>query len=90
MMSMSTSDDTCTLTWICTYVKDFDMLAPTSIFRRMPAALSLSLRRLLGALAYASDSAELSFTRLTMERSSRREFMTQPSRSGGAWPGRNP
>jgi hypothetical protein len=40
------------------------MLPPTSIFRRMPAALSLSLRRLLGALAYANDSAELSFTRL--------------------------
>jgi hypothetical protein len=31
----------------------------------MPSALSLSLRRLLGALAYANDSAELSFARLS-------------------------
>ena len=40
------------------------MLPPTSIFRRMPGALTLSQRRLLGALAYANDSAELSFARL--------------------------
>lgn len=40
------------------------MLPPTSIFRRMPGALALSQRRFLGALAYASDSAELSFDRL--------------------------
>ncbi len=40
------------------------MLPPTSIFRRMPGALALSQRRFLGALAYASDCAELSFERL--------------------------
>lgn len=40
------------------------MLRPTSIFRRMPGVISLSQRRLLGALAYANDSAELSFARL--------------------------
>jgi hypothetical protein len=40
------------------------MLPPTSIFRRMPGAMALSQRRLLGALAYANDSAELSFARL--------------------------
>ncbi len=40
------------------------MLPPTSIFRRMPGALSLSVRRLLGALAYANDGAALSFARL--------------------------
>jgi hypothetical protein len=40
------------------------MLPPTSIFRRMPGAMPLSQRRLRGALAYASDSAELSFARL--------------------------
>jgi hypothetical protein len=40
------------------------MVPPTSIFRRMPGAITLSQRRLLGALAYANDSAELSFARL--------------------------
>lgn len=40
------------------------VLPPTSIFRCMPSALSLSHRRWLGALAYASDCAELSFERL--------------------------
>jgi hypothetical protein len=40
------------------------MLPPTSIFRRIPDAISLSQRRLLGALAYANDSAEFSFARL--------------------------
>ncbi len=40
------------------------MLPPTSIFRRMPAALPLMQRRFLGALAYASDCAELSFARV--------------------------
>jgi hypothetical protein len=40
------------------------MLSPASIFRRIPGALPLSQRRLLGALAYASDSADLSFSRL--------------------------
>jgi|WetSurMetagenome_2_1015567.scaffolds.fasta_scaffold73710_2 hypothetical protein len=40
------------------------MLPPTSIFRKMPGAMSLAQRRLLGALAYAHDSAELSFERL--------------------------
>ena len=40
------------------------MLPATSIFRRMPGALELAQRRRLGALAYASDSAELSFQRL--------------------------
>jgi len=40
------------------------MLHPTSIFRRIPTAISLSQRRLLGALAYANDGAELSFERL--------------------------
>jgi hypothetical protein len=40
------------------------MLPPKSIFRRMPSAIILSLRRLLGALGYANDSAELAFARL--------------------------
>jgi hypothetical protein len=40
------------------------MLPPTSIFRRIPGAIALSQRRLLGALAYANDSAELSYARL--------------------------
>jgi len=40
------------------------MLPATSIFRRMPFALPLAARRHFGALAYAHDSAELSFHRL--------------------------
>jgi hypothetical protein len=45
-------------------VSEVSMLPPTSIFRRMPGAIPLSLRRLLGALAYANDGAALSFARL--------------------------
>jgi hypothetical protein len=40
------------------------MIQPNSIFRRMPKALPLSTRRLLGALAYAHDGAELSYLRM--------------------------
>jgi hypothetical protein len=41
------------------------MLPPDSILRRMPIALPLSMRRLMGALAYAYDAAELYYSRLT-------------------------
>lgn len=41
------------------------LISPDSIFRCMPTALPLKVRRLLGAFAYAVDGAELSYFRLT-------------------------
>lgn len=40
------------------------MLPPDSIFRCMPTALQISLRRLMGGVAYAFDGAELYYERL--------------------------
>lgn len=40
------------------------MLNAQSFFRRIPTAISLSNRRLIGALAYAYDGADLSFRRM--------------------------
>jgi hypothetical protein len=45
-------------------IRESNMLSPQSFFRRIPTALSLSNRRLIGALVYAYDGADLSYKRM--------------------------
>jgi hypothetical protein len=55
------------------------MLGPESIFRQLPQALHISLRRLLGALGYAFDAVEIHHERLI---AAARDFYKRESQQG--------
>lgn len=58
------------------------MLSPESMFRQPPQALSISLRRLLGALGYAFDAVELHHARLVAAASDFYHPESQPGFTG--------